>query len=78
MARGGDSPGHLKPYTSGADANGVSIVPHAGDVAVLARFGRPGSYGLTHAELAAHIRQLRQAGWRDWEVRARFDFSRVA
>jgi hypothetical protein len=38
----------------------------------------PSTYGLTHAELATHIRQLRRAGWQSWEIRARFDFSEAA
>ena len=39
-----------------------------------ARFGQPSSYSLTHAELAAHVRTLRQSGWQSWEIRQRFDF----
>lgn len=38
-------------------------------------FGQPSSYSLSHPELAAHVRQLRQAGWQPWEIRRRFDFS---
>lgn len=42
------------------------------------RFGQPSNYSLTHAELAAHIRQLRRDGWQSWEVRTRFDFREAA
>jgi hypothetical protein len=37
-------------------------------------FGQPSNYSLTRAELTAHVRALRRAGWQNWEVRARFDF----
>jgi hypothetical protein len=43
-----------------------------------ARFGQPSSYSLSATELAAHVRQLRRQGWQGWEVRQRFDFTRVA
>lgn len=36
------------------------------------RFGEPSYYGMTHAELAAYIRQLRREGWQSWEIRVRF------
>jgi hypothetical protein len=40
--------------------------------ALRSRFGAPSSYGLTSAELAAHIGQCRRAGWLRWEIGARF------
>jgi hypothetical protein len=43
----------------------------------LPRFGQPSSYSLTVPELAAHIRELRRAGWQHWEIAARFDFGTV-
>jgi hypothetical protein len=43
-----------------------------------ALFGQPSSYSLSPAELAAHIRRLRQSGWQGWEVRQRFDFRGAA
>lgn len=39
--------------------------------------GRPSSYSLPPARLAAHVRGLRGSGWQGWEVRARFDFGTV-
>jgi len=40
--------------------------------------GPPSSFGLTHAQLAAHVRELRREGWMSWEIRARFDFGACA
>jgi hypothetical protein len=48
------------------------MVGHGADITHLRRFGEPSSHGLTHAELAAYIRQLRREGWQSWEIRARF------
>jgi hypothetical protein len=38
------------------------------------RFGRPSTYSLPAAALAAHVRELRRAGWQGWEIRVRFTF----
>jgi hypothetical protein len=46
------------------------MLPHG----AAGRFGQPSSYSLTHAELAAHVRQLCRSDWQPWEVRTRFDF----
>jgi hypothetical protein len=54
-----------------ATGGSVSMLPHARDTA---RFGRPSSYSLSRRELSHHIRELRQAGWMSWEIRARFDY----
>jgi hypothetical protein len=55
------------------------MVGHDADAASLRRLiGPPSSYGMTHAQLAAHVRQLRREGWQSWEIRARFDFGTCA
>lgn len=54
------------------------IVAHPADIAVLHRFGRPSSYSLDPLTLAAHVRQLRRAGWQSWEIRERFDWQGAA
>jgi hypothetical protein len=53
---------------------------HGGPVSVpgaVPRTCQPSSYSLTHAELAAHIRDLRRSGWQCWEISVRFDFGTV-
>jgi hypothetical protein len=35
-------------------------------------FGPPSTFALTELELARHVRDLRRAGWLEWEIRARF------
>jgi hypothetical protein len=40
--------------------------------------GQPSSYSLPAWALAGHIRELRNAGWQGWEIRARFDFGAAA
>lgn len=81
MTREGDRPGRRLPGRSEDDALGgavsASMLPHGGVVPAAKRFGQPSSYSLSHAELAAHIRQLRRVGWQSWEIVTRFDFGRV-
>jgi hypothetical protein len=55
-----------------AAASSAATACHA-PVVPLRRFGRPSTYSLSPAELAAHVRQLRRDGWQSWEIRARFD-----
>lgn len=40
----------------------------------LTRFGEPSSYSLGYHHLRRHVRALRNAGWQEWEIEARFDF----
>jgi hypothetical protein len=40
--------------------------------------GQPSTFSMSTLELAAHIREMRRAGWQGWEIRARFDFWRAA
>jgi hypothetical protein len=48
--------------------------PPRGEVVVMLtrRFPPPSTYSLTERELAAHVRQLRRAGWLRWELMVRF------
>jgi hypothetical protein len=65
-------PGHCGEYLRRRDlARGLPA-----DEAAL--FGQPSNYSLSGAELAAHVRRLRQSGWQGWEVARRFDFRSVA
>lgn len=73
---GGDSRGP-EAITSGADATGISMLPQAGEIDRLRRFGQPSSYSLSPAELTAEVRRRRRDGWQGWEIRARFDFGTV-
>ena len=57
-------------------ARGAAVMLRRRDPPAL--FGQPSSYSLSPAELAAHIRRLRQSGWQGWEVRQRFDFRGAA
>jgi hypothetical protein len=50
---------------------------HRDPIDALAGQPAPSNYSLTHAELAAHVRQLRRDGWQGWEVRVRFDSGTV-
>jgi hypothetical protein len=36
------------------------------------RFGLPSDFSLSAAELAAHIEDLRRAGWLAWEIHIKF------
>ena len=36
------------------------------------RFGCPSTYGLSRAELAAHVRDCHRGGWQRWELAVRF------
>jgi hypothetical protein len=83
MSREADGQGRQLPWPSeaiapGADANGLSIVPYGAVDPRSTQFGRPSSYSLPVAVLAAHVRDLRRSGWQSWEIRARFDFRRAA
>ncbi len=75
--RGGNSPGP-EDIGGGNQPDVVSMLPHRDDDPPGRRFGRPSSYSLTHAELAAEVRRRRREGWQPWEVRARFDFAQCA
>jgi hypothetical protein len=47
------------------------MLPHP----AVSRFGQPSSYSLSHAELSAHIRDLRRQGWQGWEINCRFTWA---
>ena len=82
MTRKDRGPGRQLPgprNDSPAAATVIAMVGHDADAASLRRLiGPPSSYGMTHAQLAAHVRQLRREGWQSWEIRARFDFGTCA
>jgi hypothetical protein len=84
VSREADGPGLRLPGPSedirgGYRQDVACIVTDADGITWLRRLAwPPSSYGLTHAQLAAHVRQLRREGWQSWEIRARFDFGACA
>jgi hypothetical protein len=90
--RAREGPGPPCPYSPPSDPGALSV-PAASDGAGEARwcgatlysiataaavFGQPSTYSLSRAELVAHVRALRRAGWQSWEIHARFDLGSAA
>jgi hypothetical protein len=79
-ASGPASPPRLLSDGAGQDGGpgGPGVPCQSAAVIELHRFGLPSDYGLTAAELPAHVRQLRRSGWQSWEIRVRFDYREAA